>query len=88
MCVRYFELNFLRLMGYGVGFWGCGKCRKTTADAKNDFFLNSGSDGFTCSECGGSGLRFSSSALESASKLLEGRFHNVNPCCPKRARKN
>lgn len=87
VCVRYFELNFLELMGYGVSFWGCGKCKKTPGETGAEFYLNKGSDGFSCASCRGSGLKFSSETLQSAKKLSEGKLHNVGPAVLKELEK-
>ena len=69
LAVRFFELHYLALMGYGLNTETCLKCKKFLKETGPQIYLDAGHGGFVCVDCSHNGLGFSVQAVDTLREL-------------------
>jgi len=68
LAVRFFEIHYLGLMGYGLNTETCLKCKKDLVEKGPLLYLDTEHGGFICGDCSHHGLSFST---QTVAKLRE-----------------
>lgn len=78
LAVRFFEIHYLELMGYGLNTLTCIKCKKELDLLEGSFYLDTSHGGFACISCSHSGLKFSAEAVKTLRDLSQNKLSRVN----------
>ena len=78
LAVRFFEIHYLELMGYGLNTTTCIKCKKNLDSLEGDFYLDISHGGFICSNCPHTGLKFSPEVVKTLRDLSQNKLSRVN----------
>ena len=72
--ILYFELHFLKYLGYGVNFVNCSKCGKKFDTEWNICGFSFYMGGILCENCGGKDASVSPETINILGKMLTGDF--------------
>lgn len=69
LALRYFEIHYLELMGYGFDNEVCSKCKNPLNLSEGEFYLDVAHGSFVCNACGSYGPVFSHRAVKTLRDL-------------------
>ncbi len=72
--VSYFEINFMKILGYQMGFDRCKVCGKKVDDSWKNFYFNVENGSIECGDCSKIGLNISKNVAQSLDRVSNGKL--------------
>ena len=78
LAVRFFEIHYLALMGYGLNTESCLRCKSDLVKKGPELYLDSSRGGFICGDCSHHGLSFSTQTVGKLRELTENKLYKTD----------
>lgn len=72
--VSYFEINFMKMLGYQMNFEKCGVCGRKLDDSWKKHYFNVENGGIECGDCSKIGVNISKNAVLSLNRISTGKL--------------
>ncbi len=72
--ISYFEINFMKILGYQMGFDKCGICGKKLDDSWKEYYFNVENGSIECGDCSKIGLSISKGAALALNRISNGKL--------------
>lgn len=74
--ISYFEINFMKLLGYQMGFDKCRVCNKKLDDSWENYYFNIENGSIECNDCSKIGINITKKAALSLNRISGGKLEN------------
>lgn len=72
--VSYFEINFMKILGYQMNFDNCRVCGKKLDDSWKNHYFNLENGSIECGDCSKIGINISKNAAMSLNRIFNGKL--------------